>query len=185
MLRWLFGLSTLIILAPALASERQSRCAQAADAQSIAACDRGTADTRLAQNTLTKAINEDPIIPAAVPQPPSTLETDAPAKPQEPRARPRDKVRDTVQRTRAGQQKSGDQRNGGPRSGEQRNAGPQQGRGVQRIALDPGVLKSDPPPHSMHRGQVVLVDDGSCQKGMIKRVATTRFGRSSYCAPPR
>ena len=60
---------------------------------------------------------------------------------------------------------------------------------VEKIALEPGVLKREPPPNSMHRDQVVLVDDGSCPAGMIKRVVAGRRNikgsRRRYCAPPR
>jgi len=70
-----------------------------------------------------------------------------------------------------------------PKPADERRAAPS--RGGDKIALEPGVLKSEPPPHSMHRNQVVMVDDGSCPKGMIKRVVAGRHGRSSYCAPPR
>jgi hypothetical protein len=155
MLRWLPGLSVLIILAPALAAEQ----------------------TRLAQSTPTAAINADPIIPAAIPHSPTSLDPGDPPKSPEPTARPRSKGRDLVR------PRPREQRNVGPKNAGPRQSGP--AHGGQRIALDPGVLKSDPPPYSMHRRQVVLVDDGSCQKGMIKRVAMTRFGRTSYCAPPR
>ena len=33
-----------------------------------------------------------------------------------------------------------------------------------------GIFKQDPPPHSLPRGFSVLVDDGSCPAGQIKRV---------------
>lgn len=38
------------------------------------------------------------------------------------------------------------------------------------ILMNPGVLSREPPLDTMNRNQVVLVDDGSCPRGQIKRV---------------
>jgi hypothetical protein len=41
--------------------------------------------------------------------------------------------------------------------------------GISR-ASDIPILRHNPPPGSLHRGERVLVDDGSCPKGEIKEL---------------
>ncbi len=52
------------------------------------------------------------------------------------------------------------------------------------------VLKADPPPNTIQTGTSVLVDDGSCPRGQIKKI--TRIGpmdsrgyRKAECVPYR
>jgi tetratricopeptide (TPR) repeat protein len=99
--------------------------------------------------------------------PPPVVLIDVAPKRQEPSALTHDRKKSIIPRRRVGEKQ------------------PTPAHSVQRIALEPGILKAEPPPHTMHRNQVVLVDDRSCPGAMIKRIAATRFGRRSYCAPPR
>jgi hypothetical protein len=59
-------------------------------------------------------------------------------------------------------------------------------------AANAEILKSEPPMGALKEGQVVLVDDGSCPKGQIKRVVggnhvnaggNKRIVRTHSCVP--
>jgi hypothetical protein len=55
------------------------------------------------------------------------------------------------------------------------------------VPMNSEVLRKEPDEKTLRRGQVVLVDDGSCPKGQLKRVQAPssylRGPTASYCAP--
>jgi len=55
------------------------------------------------------------------------------------------------------------------------------------IAAAQTIVKQEPPPGGLRRGQMVLVDDGSCPKGQIKQVIAGSEGRkrTRSCVPRR
>ena len=63
---------------------------------------------------------------------------------------------------------------------------------IPAVALAATILKNEPPMGALKEGQVVMVDDGSCPSGQIKRVIGgnhTRVGgtknivRQQSCVP--
>lgn len=56
---------------------------------------------------------------------------------------------------------------------------------VATPAAAQAIVKQEPPPGGLRRGQMVLVDDGSCPKGQIKQVIAGSEGRkrTRSCVP--
>ena len=56
---------------------------------------------------------------------------------------------------------------------------------MAQAAAAQAIVKQEPPPGGLRRGQIVLVDDGSCPKGQLKQVIAGSEGRkrTRNCVP--
>ena len=56
---------------------------------------------------------------------------------------------------------------------------------IAQAATAQAIMKQEPPPGGLRRGQMVLVDDGSCPKGQIKQIIAGSEGRkrTRSCVP--